>query len=95
MQVQDVSPRSRVEPFHTTVSGRARIRVPGLYRSALVARQLEKSLRTHPGIHSVRANPRTGNVLVLFDRRLGLEEICRILDSTIETAADSVVSLPR
>lgn len=95
MQAQDASPRPRVEAFHTAVSGRARIRVPGLYRSGALAGRLERSLGTHPGIHSIRANPRTGNVLVRFEPGLGLQEVCSLVASTIERDEADVVPLPK
>ncbi|MGD8825098.1 MAG: HAD-IC family P-type ATPase [Myxococcales bacterium] len=95
MQAQDVSPKPRVEAFHTSVSGRARIHVPGLYRSHALADRLEQSLQAHPGIRSIRANPRTGNALVLFEPRLGLQEVCQIVDSMLEVTSGDVVALPK
>jgi Ca2+-transporting ATPase len=86
---------SPVEPLHTAVSGRARLRVQGLYRSIPLAARLEQTLRAHPGVRSVRASPRTGNLLVLFDPALGLQEVCRIIESAMEATDHQVVPLPR
>jgi Ca2+-transporting ATPase len=94
MQVEGASPESHVEPLHTTVRGRARIRVPGLYRSTQLAHQLEQSLHAHPRVRTVRASARTGNVLVLFEPGLELDEVCRLLDGAI-AGREGVVSFPR
>lgn len=77
---------SRVEPLHTAVSGRARIRVPGLYRSKLLAAKLERVLAAHPGIRHARVSTRTGNVLIRFEPELGLADVCSIVDSASEPA---------
>lgn len=93
MPVQEASPESRVEPLHATVRGRARIRVPGLYHSNQLAHQLEQSLRAHPRVRTVSASARTGNVLVLFEQGLELDDVCRMLDGAIADQ-EGVLSLP-
>ena len=95
MQPEGAIPESRVDPLHTTVSGRARLRVEGLYRSARLAAQLEQSLHAHPSVRSVRASPRTGNVLVLFEPTLGLDEVCRAVEAAIDPPDGDVVALHR
>ncbi|KPK66596.1 MAG: hypothetical protein AMS21_01315 [Gemmatimonas sp. SG8_38_2] len=94
MQVLGASPESRVEPIHATVPGRARVRVPGLYRSAHLAHQLEQSLRAHPSVYVARASARTGNVLVLFEPGLELDDLCGMLDRAIADQ-ELVVPLPQ
>jgi P-type Ca2+ transporter type 2C len=55
------------EPIHTAVAGRARIRVAGLHRSPSMQDLLERGLAALPAVRSAAADPRTGNLLVLFD----------------------------
>ncbi len=83
MLTEEAASRSRVFPLHTAVEGRVRFRVDGLYRAGNAATQLEESLKGHPSIRGARANPRTGNVLVLFAPELRLDEVCRIVESTM------------
>ncbi len=93
MRVENATQGLRVEPIHTAVTGRARIRVPGLYRSASLAEKLEGELVSHPDIQVARASQRTGNVLVVFGPALSLQDVCRILDSAARSKGEGVVSL--
>lgn len=93
MQVENATVTSRVEPIHTTVPGRARIRVPGLYRSTTLRAKLERELSAHPDIQVARVSRRTGNVLVVFGPALGLREICRILDAVVESQDGGIISM--
>jgi copper chaperone CopZ len=52
------------------IDGRLRIKVPVIKGSPTRAGQLERALEVLPGIQYVKANPTTGNVLVLFDSRI-------------------------
>ncbi len=64
-----MSAASAVEPhLLRAVPGRARVHVPGL--SAHDAPALETAIRCVPGVRAVEAQPLTGNVLVLYDRRV-------------------------
>ncbi len=47
--------------------GRLRVRVSGIKQNREAARSLELLMLSQPGITSVRANPVTGNVLVVFE----------------------------
>jgi hypothetical protein len=49
------------------LEGRLRIKIPAVKRSAAAAADIEALLRTIEGVASVVGNPRTGNVLVLYD----------------------------
>ena len=93
MRVENATQELGVEPIHTAVTGRARIRVPGLHRSVPLAAKLERELANHPDIRAVRASPRTGNVLVVFGPPLVLEDVCRLLDSATHLESDRVVSM--
>lgn len=64
-----------IEYVHA-IDGRLRIKVPELKRSPARARQFEDRFAGLEGIHEVRANPVTGNVLFLYDPE-------RILDREI------------
>jgi copper chaperone CopZ len=52
--------------LHVT-GGRLRIKIPQVKNSRKAALKIELFLRSINGITSVKANPLTGNVLVLFD----------------------------
>ena len=56
-----------VQAIHTTVPGRARFRVEGLYRSEPLKRLLEFRLARNLEISQVSASALTGNVLVCFN----------------------------
>src|SRR5215475_2902964 len=56
-----------VQTIHAVVPGRARYKVTGLYRSQSLKKLLEGRLAKCSGIHSVSAEPLTGNVLVSFN----------------------------
>jgi Ca2+-transporting ATPase len=64
-----------VIPLHTTVPGRARFRVIGLFRDPELKARLEQNLVAAPGITSVMANILTGNLLVLFDDNITIDAI--------------------
>ena len=49
------------------LEGRLRIKVPGVKGSASMAADVEELLASIDGIDTAEANPRTGNVLVLYD----------------------------
>ena len=54
-------------PYVHALNGRLRIKVPEVKGLPIKAVELEGALRNIDGITSVRANPTTGNVLVLYD----------------------------
>jgi Ca2+-transporting ATPase len=64
-----------VRPIHTSVAGRARLAVHGLYRSPWLGTLLERGLSVLPGVRAASANILTGNVLVLFELTLPLNDI--------------------
>ena len=49
------------------LEGRLRVNVPEVKRSRTMAARVEETLKKLDGVTHVRANPTTGNVLVLFD----------------------------
>lgn len=49
------------------IEGRLRIKVPEVKRAPARAREIERQFAAMEGVHEVRANPDTGNVLFLYD----------------------------
>ncbi len=49
------------------LEGRIRIKVPEIKGSPAKADELEKQVQWHSGIHFIKANPTTGNVLIYYD----------------------------
>jgi P-type Ca2+ transporter type 2C len=76
-----------VHPVHSAVPGRARFEVPGLYHGDTLAQVLEVQLRRRSGIVSASASPLTGKVLILFDPKLGLDEVQTWLEDAVAAAA--------
>jgi copper chaperone CopZ len=56
------------------LDGRLRIKVPEVKRSPEKALQVEETLKNLNGVTHVKANPTTGNVLVLFESELVTHE---------------------
>ena len=68
-----------VEAIHTAVAGRARYRVPGLYRSESMKQLLEFQLGRKKDITHVSASALTGNVLVCFNSENSPETIADLI----------------
>jgi Ca2+-transporting ATPase len=60
-----------VQAVHTSVKGRVRYKVEGLYRSESLKQRIEQHLAQQKWILSVSINTLTGSVLVLFDSQNG------------------------
>jgi Ca2+-transporting ATPase len=56
-----------VQAVHTSVAGRVRYKVEGLYRSEQLKQRIEQQLAHQPWILTVSISTLTGNVLVTFD----------------------------
>ena len=94
-----------VQAVHTSIKGRARYKVEGLYRSDHLKEQIEEDLAEHKWILSVSINTLTGSVLVLFDSHNGNHEstIASLLNAVVERTkgesiqrkADRVPSAPQ
>ena len=56
-----------VQTVHATIPGRARYKVPGLYRSESLRNHLEAGLLCREGINLVSINTLTGSILVYFN----------------------------
>jgi Ca2+-transporting ATPase len=94
-----------VQAVHTSIKGRARYKVEGLYRSDHLKQQIEEDLAEQKWILSVSINTLTGSVLVLFDSHNGNHEstIASLLNAVVERTkgesiqrkADRVPSAPQ
>jgi Ca2+-transporting ATPase len=75
-----------VQAVHTSVNGRVRYKVTGLYRSEQLKQRIEQRLSQHPWVLSVSVNTLTGNVLVLFDVQNGnhASEVASLLKTAAE-----------
>jgi Ca2+-transporting ATPase len=80
---------SLVEAVHTAVPGRARLHVEGLYCNDALKRALEILLPDGVTIRSARADPLTGNVLVLFREDLPLARIVERVEDVARAGAAS------
>jgi len=69
-----------VQAVHTSVPGRARYKVDGLYRSPKLKRYLEEELLRDEAVRLVSASHLTGNVLVFYDAGRSSEEIAESLN---------------
>jgi hypothetical protein len=67
-------------PYLHSIAGRIRIKIPRVRGCADSAQKLEEQLEAFPGIELVRANPTTGNVLILYaHEEIGQREVLRVL----------------
>lgn len=51
------------------LEGRIRIKIPELKGSPEKSQEIQRHLSATPGVHSVQANPITGNALILYNSR--------------------------
>ncbi|MEY4577208.1 MAG: hypothetical protein RL701_1911, partial [Pseudomonadota bacterium] len=81
-QREDAVDQASPELRHS-VPGRIRVRVPQLYRAALLSTQLEVELSRVKGVAQVKANPLTASVLVLGDKALDIQSVVREIDAAL------------
>ena len=70
--------------IHTTVPGRARYRVEGLFRSDSLKRLLEVHLPRRREILRVRASTATGNILVHYDSGQDHQSIAALIETLLK-----------
>jgi Ca2+-transporting ATPase len=70
-----VDSQAHIVPVHTLVSGRARLQVAGLYRSAALKKFLEASVPDGNSILHASASVHTGTILVRFSSSLQLSAV--------------------
>jgi cation transport ATPase len=87
-----------ISPYIHALNGRLRIKVSELKGLPMKTLQVEGQLRNIDGINKVRANPTTGNVLVVYDpAKIGQYEVVGALqrlgylreNDSLQTAARS------
>jgi copper chaperone CopZ len=61
---------TKVSPYLHALDGRIRIKIAAVKDSPAQATEVEQALRQKDGITAVKANPMTGNVLILFEPAL-------------------------
>lgn len=81
--LQAQSFRGLVTPVSIQKRGRARLDVPGLYRSPKLKQRIEQSLGAIEGIHSVEANILTGRVLLKHAPDKTLGDIIRLVEAEL------------
>ena len=57
-------------PYLHVLDGRIRIKIPQVKGTPFLAHELEQTLRNIAGVTHVKANPMTGNILILFDSNM-------------------------
>jgi copper chaperone CopZ len=67
LYTQEITHVNVISPYFHALNGRLRIKVAELKGLPVKAQEVEGQLRKIDGINYVRANPTTGNVLVLYD----------------------------
>jgi Ca2+-transporting ATPase len=72
-----------IRPIHTTVRGRARFRIEGLYRAEQFKIHLETSLSQCTEIHRVSASILTSNILILYHPDKSPQAIASILSDVV------------
>jgi hypothetical protein len=72
-----------IQALHTSVKGRARYKVSGLYGSASLKQHLETTLAERTEIRQASASALTGNILVLFHRNTSPTEIAALLATAV------------
>jgi Ca2+-transporting ATPase len=80
----NTAPSACLEVVHATHPGRARLRVPGLYRNQAALLQLENGLSGEHGICLSSANVLTATILVTYSPGLTLTEMVVLLTRQIE-----------
>jgi Ca2+-transporting ATPase len=72
-----------VSQVHTSVTGRARLAVAGLYRSPGIKRELESLLGKQAGVRRVEANTRTGRLLVVYAAKTPIEHLIDLIEDRL------------
>lgn len=70
VQVHLLTDREMALTYLHSIAGRIRVKIPRVRGSEENANKLEEQLTALPGIDCVRANPTTGNVLILYSPEL-------------------------
>ncbi|RWB34974.1 MAG: cation-transporting P-type ATPase [Mesorhizobium sp.] len=69
--------------IHTSVPGRARLKLGGLQGSSSIKTLLERGGHAAPGVSSISASDVTGNVVIQFEVTSGLDSIIEYLEALL------------
>lgn len=72
-----------VRAIHTSVKGRARYNIKGLYRTESLKKYLELQLKEKKEIISFSANILTGNIVVFFDPNCDTQTIASLIEDIV------------
>ena len=72
-----------VQAIHTSVRGRARYKIKGLYRSESLKRHIEFRLAEKEGIVRFSANTLTGNIIVFFNSKNNAQTVASVIESIV------------
>jgi Ca2+-transporting ATPase len=81
-----------VQAIHTSVKGRARYKIKGLYRSESLKRHIEHRLREKEGIIRFSANTLTGNIIVFFNSKNNAQKIASVIEDIVIEYRETVHS---
>ncbi len=73
-----------VHPIHTTVPGRVRFKVEGLYHCEPLQRHLVTRLLDKKGIKEVSASTLTGTLLITFNSDNTIPEISSLVERIVD-----------
>lgn len=77
--------KSQVKLLHSSVPGRARLRIKEIYRSDDVAHWLELKLKNITGVNKASANPYTSNLLIQFDpKQIKLDRMIHQINAWVQ-----------
>ena len=72
-----------IDPIHSSVRGRVRYKVNGLYRSKLLKAHLESQLIQEEDVTRVSASTLTGNLLVNYNSRRFTSDIAKLIQRAV------------
>ncbi|WP_084386903.1 cation-translocating P-type ATPase [Anabaena sp. CA = ATCC 33047] len=72
-----------IKAIHTSVKGRARYKITGLYGALDLKEYLERSLTKNPAIIQAHANTLTSNLLVIFSPQYNYQQIGEIIHKIV------------
>ncbi|MDO8746867.1 MAG: cation-transporting P-type ATPase, partial [Thermodesulfovibrionales bacterium] len=81
-----------VQAIHTSVKGRARYKIKGLYRSESLKKHIEFRLSEKEGISHFSVNAITGNILIYFNSNDNTHTIASVIEGIVIEHKETVGS---